>query len=123
MSDAAIVRIIGYIILYTGLVAAGIIYRQNAPYMNDASVVRWEVVDGKPFPIYAQDSKTAHASALMMGGAAMEQTTELREWLGSLWHGRRLAYTLGVLSILTWLAALKFAQLLAFPVPPAEPKS
>ena len=44
----------------------------------------------------------------LYGGKANVMATELREWVGSLWHGRRLAYTVGCASVLLagafWLA-------------------
>jgi hypothetical protein len=44
----------------------------------------------------------------LYGGKANVMATELREWFASLWHGRRLAYTVGCASVLLagafWLA-------------------
>lgn len=44
----------------------------------------------------------------LYGGKANVMATELREWFDSLWHGRRLAYTVGGASVLLagafWLA-------------------
>ncbi len=44
----------------------------------------------------------------LYGGKANVMATELRQWFGSLWHGRRLAYTVGCASVLLagafWLA-------------------
>jgi predicted MFS family arabinose efflux permease len=50
------------------------------------------------------------------GGEANVLAAELREWLGRLWHGRRLAGTLAVLTLVVlfvfWVATT--------PLPPAE---
>jgi hypothetical protein len=44
----------------------------------------------------------------LYGGKANVLATELREWFGRLWHGRRLAYTVGCATVLLagafWLA-------------------
>jgi hypothetical protein len=34
-----------------------------------------------------------------LGGRATVQTVQFDAWLGSLWHGRRLAWTLAILSL------------------------
>jgi hypothetical protein len=53
----------------------------------------------------------------MYGGSANVLATEFREWWGGLWHGRELAYTVAVLSVL--LAGVVFVHLT--PLPDVDP--
>ncbi len=46
----------------------------------------------------------------VLGGKANILATEIREWVGSLWHGRRLAYTLACVSVGSSLVCLLLAH-------------
>ena len=46
----------------------------------------------------------------VLGGKANILATEIREWVGSLWHGRRLAYTLACVSVSSSFICLFFAH-------------
>ena len=49
------------------------------------------------------DSKVYRRTMEMVGGTANLVASDLTEWLGGLWHGRNLAYTLAVLTlVLAW---------------------
>jgi len=52
----------------------------------------------------------------MYGGTANVLAVEFSAWFGSLWHGRRLAYTVATLSLLGALAYVFFTLVL----PPGE---
>ena len=48
-------------------------------------------------------SKVYRRTMEMVGGTANLVASDLTEWLGGLWHGRNLAYTLAVLTlVLAW---------------------
>jgi hypothetical protein len=59
----------------------------------------------------------------MYGGTANVLSVQLTAWFESLWHGRRLAYTTAVLSVLCSLAYLFFTVVLppAADVEPSDP--
>ena len=48
-----------------------------------------------------------------LGGTATVQTVKFNRWLGSLWHGERLAGTLAVLGLLVGGACWKIGELMA----------
>jgi len=49
----------------------------------------------------------------LFGGKAMIPMVRFNQWLGSLWHGERLAFTMGVLSIVVALACFWVARLVS----------
>jgi hypothetical protein len=81
-------RIVALAVLIIGLASSVSIYIAAAP--------------PKPNPLGYEpgDSKQYLREIQMYGGTANLLATELREWLASLWQGKRLAYTIGTLSIL-----------------------
>ncbi len=81
-------RVVAVAVLIAGLVSAVWIYLAAQP--------------PKPNPLgyEPEDSKQYLREVQMYGGTANLLATELREWIGSLWHGKRLAYTVAVLSAL-----------------------
>ena len=53
-----------------------------------------------------------------MGGKATVLGVEFNSWFGGLWHGRRLAYTVGFLSVAGYVACLWLADFFTDPPPP-----
>ena len=85
--SSARLRIVATCVLVAGLVAAVAIFlAAQAPRPNPL---------GDP-----EDSKQYLREIQMYGGTANLLATEVREWIASLWHGKRLAYTVGTLSLL-----------------------
>ena len=79
-------QIVGGLVLASGLVAAAVIYATAAPPAAD------------PLGIGFDTSKTYVREVEVYGGTANVLATQMREWFDSLWHGRRLASTVAVLS-------------------------
>jgi hypothetical protein len=81
-------RVVALAVLVIGLASSVSIYIAAAP--------------PKPNPLgyEPEDSKQYLREIQMYGGTANLLATELREWLASLWHGKRLAYTIATFSIL-----------------------
>jgi hypothetical protein len=89
------VRRTGFIVLVLGLAAAGLIALASRPPDFEDSVDRHE------------------ASAIArIGGAATVRVVQFDQWLGSLWHGERLAWTIAVLSLLVSGACFYLAGLM-----------
>ena len=63
------------------------------------------------------DSKRYLRDMEMFGGKANIITSQFREWVGSLFQGRSLAYTVAVLTLLLALAVWFFGT----PLPPEAP--
>ncbi len=81
-------------ILLAGFLAACVVYvRAGAPADQGAA---------------PEDSKQYVREMELYGGKANLLAGELREWLGGLWHGRSLAFTLLALSALV-AGAVRFA--------------
>ena len=97
------------IILAVGLAAAALVYaRAGTP--DDASG-GYAIVGGQAFAV--EESPAQRAQTERMGGRALVVTTQFNHWLGSLWHGERLAWTLAALSAFASLLCLYIAGVLA----------
>jgi hypothetical protein len=68
-----------------------------------------------PLGYEPKDTKQYLRDLELYGGKANVLATELREWFDSLWHGKRLAFTVAVITV---SAACAF-KLLATPLPPS----
>lgn len=98
---AARVRAVTRAILAAGFAAAAAIYARNA--MPGAAEYELERTR-----LYRHDLE-------VYGGRANVLADDFREWFSGLWHGRPLAFTVAVLTV---LAALAY-RFVAAPVPPA----
>lgn len=67
-----------------------------------------------PLGYEPEDTKKYVRDMEVYGGKANLLASEVRHWLGSLWHGKRLAFTVVVLTV---IAACAFA-FFAVPLPP-----
>ena len=54
---------------------------------------------GSPLGNPQETSKIYRRSMEMVGGTANLVASDITDWLGSLWHGRNLAYTLAVITL------------------------
>jgi hypothetical protein len=83
------------IILLVGCVAAFLVFLAAAPD-TDPDIVGYRLVGGHVFPVRREDSLRAVRTLESVGGSAYVDAAELDDWIGALWHGRRLSYTLVV---------------------------
>ena len=116
-------QLVGIFILAQGLLAATLAFVRAAPDDESNLVIGYESMGGQSFPITTKNSKRYQAASEQFFGKAGGQIAELREWLGSLWHGRRLAYTLAVLSIASCATCFYLADFLSYPLPQQNPDS
>jgi hypothetical protein len=98
------VRLVVVAILSLGLSAALLIYR-TAPELDD-----------NPLGDQLDNSKAYLRSIELYGGKANLLATQFTRWFGALWHGKSLAFTVAVISL---LVALLY-YFLATPPPPEE---
>jgi hypothetical protein len=106
-ADAALqarLRLIGVSILAAGLLAAAAV-TLTAPPDDGASLPETKVQD------YQME---------YIAGKSNELATEIREWVASLWHGRRLAQTLTFLSVGGSLSCFFLAHRLNYSPAPRE---
>jgi len=109
--DAALrsrLRRVGAGILIVGLVSAALVYRAAPPG------------GGTPDPLASGYSKRDLADMENIGGKSVVFAVELNEGFDSLWHGRRLACTLGFISVGSSLACFFLARRLDGPPPPKD---
>jgi hypothetical protein len=91
-------RLAGAAILLAGLLAAVLVNRTAAPDDEQALEARLNY------------TKRYEYQMELMGGKANILATEFREWFLGLWHGKRLARTLAVLSVGGGLACFYVAH-------------
>lgn len=86
------------IILLIGLGSAILIYHRA---QNSVERVLWYSVEGgEAFPVTPETSKTYAHDLELYGGKMNLLADEFRRWFAGLWHGRSLAVTIAVLTVL-----------------------
>ena len=95
----------GLVILIAGLIGAALIYVFSADDVTGGPVTE------------IGDRRSNEFQIERIGGKATVYVVRFNEWLGSLWQGRRLAFTVGVLSIVIALACFWVAGLVSARMP------
>jgi hypothetical protein len=101
-------RRVGAGILIAGLFSAAMVYRAAPPG------------GGTPDPLASGYSKRDLADMENIGGKSVVFAVDLDEGFGSLWHGRRLACTLGFISVGSSMACFFLARRLDGRLPPKD---
>jgi hypothetical protein len=96
------VRLVKRLILACGLAGAVVIWLVNAPPPDLGPDL--------------ESSKVYLRQMEVVGGTANVLASEFRNWFAGLWHGRTLAYTVAVLTVLVAFVYDFFAM----PLPPPE---
>lgn len=91
MTTVKRIRVAGTVVLWAGLLAAAIIFA-TAQTEEDAGVLGIDV-----------PTKRERLQLERMGGQSYVLFKDLDDWFVSLWRGRRLAGTVGALSVLGFL--------------------
>lgn len=99
-------RLAGICILAVGLLSSALIYR-NAPTEDDYGAIGYEIDGGTASPTLPGDSKSYDRQMEGVGGQAAVLAGEIAGW----WHGRKLAYTLALLSLAGSAGCFIIAQL------------
>jgi hypothetical protein len=96
---ARLMRRIAIAVLAVGLSAAAVVFAL-APAEGTGS-------EADAAAAAIQDSRQYEQAMERIGGKAVVFAAEFNDWLASLWHGRRLAATLAVISVaVAWLCYL-----------------
>jgi hypothetical protein len=112
-------RLTGTIVLVTGLLGAGVIYVETAPPETNSGL--GYATTGPFSTTYAPgETKRSEAQNEIIQGKGGMLFTDIREWVNSLWHGRKLASTVAVLSVVTFLVCLFLAHPLLAQADPAD---
>jgi len=101
-------RWLGAAILVVGLTAAGIAYRR-------AQSDDWAAALVRAGTLASGNAKRAENQLKELGGKANVLAADFQDWFASLWHRRRLAGTLVVLSLAGAGACFFLAHLLNYP--------
>ena len=101
-------NLIGTLVLVIGLAASAWIFVTAGDDASD--VIGYQIVDGKSYPVTTADSKIYRHDLERFGGKAAIFADDLTRWLSSLWHGRRLALILAVLTIAVSFACFRAAE-------------
>ncbi|QNK68798.1 hypothetical protein [Variovorax sp. PAMC26660] len=102
----------GIVILIAGWVVAAFLF-VLAERNEDGMAADQRVVNGQVYTVPLDASKRELQEVERMGGKATVWMVESEAWLGSLFHGKRLAYTLAVLSSVVAGACIYLAALAA----------
>ncbi len=92
------VRSVAAAALVAGWTAAAVVYATATDEVEDPDV--YEMTHSRK---YVREVER-------LGGRAGLLTSDLDEWLASLWHGRRLAYTLAAGTVVATAVYLAFAR-------------
>ncbi len=106
-------RLAGAGILMAGMAAAAFVYRSAVPDY-DSAYVRM-----------LNNTKKNEYEMEVVGGKANVFAADVRDWFGSLWHGKRLAHTLAFLSVGGSFACFFVAHRLNYSPPletPSKPR-
>ena len=102
-------RVVGTTLLLVGMIAATFVYFKSKPE--------------KQHGILGVAIRTNRDTLELerMGGKLYVLFSELNEWFVSLWHGRKLAYTIAVLSLGAFMVCHWLAENLAYSTPIDKP--
>jgi hypothetical protein len=101
----------GAIVLGLGLGAAAVVYA-SAPASADGDALGYRIAGGQTFAQEANDPREMQQLE-RLGGKSAVMMFQFQRWVASLWHGRRLAWTLAVISGLVALLCFHLASLAA----------
>jgi uncharacterized membrane protein (DUF485 family) len=96
---------LGVAVLVAGLIGAALIYVSSANTRSDDLTA--QIADQRAYEYQIE----------RFGGMATVYLVRFNEWLSSLWHGRQLAVTVGVLAIMIALVCFWVAGLLSASLP------
>jgi hypothetical protein len=71
------------------------------------------VINGVAYPVAPADSKAYQRELERFGGKANVLAAELDRWFASLWHGRKLAFTVAFIAGVVSLTLYLYAKYLA----------
>ncbi len=101
----------GAIVLAAGLIAAALVYFLAAN-PTDIGATGYRIVGGNVYALTLAESTRELQEVERIGGKSAVLLLEFHRWFLSLWHGRRLAYTLALLSAAVALLCFYVAGLM-----------
>jgi hypothetical protein len=98
INNPRIRRLVAAIILLIGLGSAVVVYLTAANAPDNG--LGYQVENGTIYPMSPGDTKIYRRNMELYGGRANVIVDDIRQWFAGLWHGRHLAYTLTVITVL-----------------------
>src|ERR1019366_8865810 len=89
--------LIGAAILIVGLLSATLLYMTATD--EDSNVLGYRIINGHEYVIETGDSKRLQYDMEKIAGKSVVVGEEINRWFSSLWHGKRLAYTVALFAI------------------------
>lgn len=108
------IRLGGLLVFVLGLIAALAVWHLT-PAQAGESAASYEIVGGQTFAGDADRARNDQQLA-RIGGQAAVFAVGFDHWFSSLWHGRRLAWTLVLLAAVVAALCLHIAALMAEPL-------
>lgn len=105
------------VILIFGLIASTWIFLAATDENDMQNVIGYEIVNGHAYPIESTYSKRYQNEEERMGGPFAIVADEITQGFSSLFHGKRLAYTIAVIAICLSLVCYWIAQHPDYQVP------
>jgi hypothetical protein len=102
--------LIGACILIAGFVCGALIYFNAADTADDS--MAYEGSDASAYAVMPKESRQYNFQLERIGGKSAVLAAELDDWFSSLWHGKRLGYTVVTVSTVVAFACFLFARLL-----------
>jgi len=93
-----ILTLLGIMILIVGLGISVFIYIRAENHESD--ILGYEFIDGHAYPVKPEDSKMYQRDLQMVGGKMYLLIDELQRWFSGLWHGKSLAFTLAIITVM-----------------------
>jgi hypothetical protein len=101
---------LGFSILIAGLLCAAWVFMTATDDIGDSNVVSYQVAAGYIHALTTADSKRYQYDMERISGKSGVVAGEIYQWLSSLWHGQRLAYTIGIIATGIFLVCFLIAQ-------------
>ena len=107
-SAPKILRLCGAAVLVLGLIGAAAIYVTAGD--DPDSAIGYEVVNGVVSPVASGESKRYRHDLERYGGKMAVVTDEFATWFSTLWHGKSLAITVALISVVLSAAVFLLAH-------------
>jgi hypothetical protein len=104
---------IGIAILILGLLSAITVFIFASEAPDNATA--YQIIDGVSYPVDVNNTKSYNYNMERIGGKTAVFASDLSDWFSSLWHGKKLSYTLAILSIVSTLLCFWLAYLFSLP--------
>ncbi len=98
------------VVLIAGLCAAAAIYFQAGDSYGLEGAYQVEIINGTAYPVSPSDSRAYQREMERIGGKTYLLFDDLNRWIASLFQGKRLAFTVGICSLVVSLGLFLLGQ-------------